>query len=194
MGKHGMKVVKSKTSKQLYDSLDPTAQEIWDEIGSLGYKPEQGAQNLWFARKMKDPDADPLGPAESLGALLSIVKGAIAEGQQAAAAKDDEDSEEGSAPSTRLPGMEEPAIEELDRQADICIEAGTKRKNAVDNEKDQDDIFRDLLRRHGRKRYSRNNWSLSISESEKLVKKKDKGPQTSKRNERKQQPNLPTAA
>lgn len=87
-------------------------------------------------------------------------------------AEDLDDEAEAGTPSTRLPGMEEPPIEELNRQADACIDALAKRKQATAASKDQDDIMRQMMHKHDRKRYSRQGWSIVIEDSEKIVIKK----------------------
>jgi hypothetical protein len=188
---HGLKAVESKEPNELYDRLSQDRKDNWDEIGSLGYKPEQ-SNGVWFAHSQNFKNTEPVGPSESLSVLVTMVRQAAAGISESADAEGSEDISD-LPPSDRLPGMEEPAIDELDRQADNCIEALERRKNAVSNSKDQDDIFRNLLRKHGRKRYARRGWALVISESEKLDIKKDAAPKTSKRNKSTKQQDLPAA-
>jgi hypothetical protein len=57
---------------ELYDNLSPDMQAVWDSIGTLGFKPEKGAAGLWMAQPLNGGVV--LGPADSLPALLEIVK------------------------------------------------------------------------------------------------------------------------
>lgn len=168
MARNGMTVVTSKAEpNDLYDSLSQDAKDIWDEIGSLGYTPEKGKAGLWFARKTGDAANDAIGPADSLAVLYSQVKADLPEDYFEAA--DNVIDLDDLPPSDRLPGMEEPAIEELDRQADNCIAELERKKKAAAASKDADDLMREMMRKHGRKRYARRGWSLVDEESHKLV-------------------------
>jgi hypothetical protein len=62
------------TLNDLYDTLTADDQSVWDQIGTLGYVPEQGSTGLWLAKKRSDPDGRTIGPANSLKALRDRVK------------------------------------------------------------------------------------------------------------------------
>ena len=158
------KAAKAAEPNELYDSLSPESQDIYDEIGSLGYRPEKGAQNLWFARKAGQEPKDALGPCDHISVLLTMVKDQVAKDGPPAASDE--------IPSTRLPGMEEPAIEELDKLGDECIFAKEKRDKAKTVFDDACDHMREKMREHDRKRYNRRGFSLVIEDTEKLVIKK----------------------
>ncbi len=167
----------------LYDTLKQADQDAWDAIGVLGYKPEQGSTGLWFARHRVNTKVT-IGPTTNLVQLHANVKEEIA---AAGEFDNDVDSESdvetfdneidqdrgGITVEARLPGMEEPVIDELNHQADKCIDAFNKKKNSAAASKDEDDIMRSLMHKHGRKRYARQNWSMVIEDSEKLVIKKN---------------------
>jgi hypothetical protein len=74
--------------------------------------------------------------------------------------------------------MEEPDIDELNAQADICLDLKKKRENLNTAWEDACDLMRSKMRDHGRKRYKRHGYPFVIEESEKLVIKKleDKAP------------------
>lgn len=75
MARNGLSAVETREPNDFYDSLEQEAKDIWDDIGaSFGYTPEKGKGNLWFARKPGAKAKDAIGPAESLGALRSMVK------------------------------------------------------------------------------------------------------------------------
>lgn len=179
----------SKSEKELYDSLSQTSQDQWDEIGKLGYRVDK-VKSGYIASKISGEGR--VGPCESLVVLYNEVK-VVAAGEKSQDTGDgatdiqmlDEDGNvlfEGTAddmeaaaadlPSTRLPGMEEPTLEILDKQADVCIEYFEKKKDAATASKDQDDIMRQMMHDNGRKRYSRHGWSIVIEDTEKLVIKK----------------------
>lgn len=124
-----------------------------------------------------------IGPATSIEALetqVNITLGvgvaeAKAGGDTKAAGKAGGNGKADAAsanPERRLPTMEEPEIDELNLQADKCIEALEKKKTATTVAKDEDDIMRQKMHAFGRKRYSRRGWSLVVEGSEKLVIKK----------------------
>ncbi|CAN5353819.1 hypothetical protein BH10ACI2_BH10ACI2_00120 [soil metagenome] len=144
-----------------------------DELKQLGWRVEKLGSG-WSAYEIHGDRK--IGPATSIRALRTQVDIASgpAKANGKAAAESDSESFAGDAetPSTRLPGMEEPAIEALDRQADMCLEALKKRKDATAASKDQDDIMREKMREHGRKRYSRRGFSIVIEDSDQLVIKK----------------------
>lgn len=170
---------KAAEPNELYDSLSPESQQIWDEIGSNGYKPEKGAAGLWFARKAGQEPKDAIGPCDHISVLLTLVKDQVA--------KDGPPPASDETPSTRLPGMEEPAIEELDKLGDECILAKEKRDQAKTVFDDACDRMREKMREHDRKRYNRRGFSLVIEDTEKLVIKKaeqsgPKQPSTKKKN------------
>jgi hypothetical protein len=139
----------------------------YSELKQLGWKVD-GAGKEWFASELEGEQRK-IGPATSVKALHTQVM--LAAGPPRNTAKPAGDVEDGE-PSSRLPGMEEPAIEELDRLGDDCIdtkEARDKAKTAFD---DKCDIMRQKMREHGRKRYNRRGFSLVIEDTEKLVIKK----------------------
>jgi hypothetical protein len=174
----------------LYDSLSQEARpDTWDFIGSLGYTPEQGAAGMWWARKTGSKHAATVGPIESLAALLPAVKEEIrirGEAYRGPAVmptsietfEDVNQNSGGITVEARLPGMEEPDIEELNGQADICLDLKKKRENLNTAWEDACDLMRSKMRDHGRKRYKRHGYPFVIEESEKLVIKKleDKAP------------------
>ena len=173
MGRNGLQTVETREPDELYDSLSQDGQDTWDAIAVLGYTPEKGLKGLWFARKTGDAAKDAIGPADSLAALYSQVKAALPDNVGNSDTIIDLDD---LPPSDRLPGMEEPAIEELDRQADNCIAQLERKKKETAACKDADDLMRELMRKHGRKRYARRGWSLVDEESHKLVIKKAEQP------------------
>lgn len=73
--------VETRDPKDFYDSLSQDAKDIWDTIGQLGYTPEKGVTNLWFARKTNSKHAASVGPCESLHELLAGVKDEIRQEQ-----------------------------------------------------------------------------------------------------------------
>lgn len=163
MARNGLKAVEENTRDEVYDGLSPDGQDDWDVIGSHGYRPErQVATGLWFARKNGGTDKDAIGPSESLSVLKTMVV-QFAEDQVAADADN---------PSSRLPGMEEPAIEELDRQADICNDLYVKARDAKALSTDADERMKDLMVKHGRKRYARGEWNLVAEDNIRLTHKK----------------------
>lgn len=181
---HGISAVAIEPNTELYDSLSQDGQDQWDSIGAAGYEPEKGAAGLWFARKPGDLPKDAIGPSESLSALVSMVKLYVAAHAPVA-----EPIDLTLDPSDRLPGMEEPAIEELDRLGDDCIFAKEKRDKAKTEFADSCDVMRNKMRDHGRKRYNRKGFSLVIEDSEKLVIKKAEQPKPPK-NPKAKQPSL----
>lgn len=173
MPRNGLKAVESAEPNELYDGLSQEAKDQWDAIGALGFTPEKGAAGLWYARKTGQTAAEAIGPADGLGALHSQVKASLPD-EEFVSTDDLDDADSESVPSSRLPGMEEPALDVLDRQADICIDALERKKKAAAEYTDQDEKFRKMLRDHGRRRYSRRGLSLVINETEKLVIKEEK--------------------
>lgn len=166
------------------------------ELKDLGWRHEPLDSGHWAYEINGDRR---IGPAATLAALSTQVKLASGPVQAKANGKGNGKNAEitdNDPPSLglndadpsyepRLPTMEEPQIDELNRQADNCIEALKKRKQAVSASKDEDDIMREKMREHGRKRYSRRGWSIVIEESEKLVIKEEapaapKNPSTKK--------------
>lgn len=169
-----VKVVAAGSASQTGTTEDPSTEKLSlgdvarvSELKELGWKVD-GAGKEWFASELEGEQRK-IGPATSIKALHTQVMLAAGpprnNGKPAADVKDGE-------PSSRLPGMEEPAIEELDRLGDDCIdtkEARDKAKTAFD---DKCDIMRQKMREHGRKRYNRRGFSLVIEDTEKLVIKK----------------------
>lgn len=165
---------KSREPNEDYDQLSQESQDIFDEIASLGYTPFKNAQRLWFARRGSEPIKDAIGPFDHIGTMRTAVKEDIAKRGRPNAGEDDDQPVDLDSlpPSDRLPGMEEPSIERLDRQADVCITANEKKKLAEAEFKDACDEMRNRMRDEGRKRYTRRGFSLVLEESEKLVIKK----------------------
>jgi hypothetical protein len=162
MARNGLKAVEEQPANAAYDALPQEGQDAWDEIGKLGYRPERSVHGMWFAHKINGTDADAIGPAGAVVELLGSVQQFVA--TQPAA--------DGQAGEVRLPGMEEPEIDELNTLGDECIFAKEKRDKAKTEFEDSCDIMRQKMREHGRKRYHRRGFSLVIEDSEKLVIKK----------------------
>jgi hypothetical protein len=129
---------------------------------------------LIFARRGNEPIPDSLGPFDHIATMRTAVKEDIAKKGRPGASYDDGQPVDldDLPPSDRLPGMEEPSIERLDRQADVCIDLNEKKKAAESAFKDACDEMRNRMRGEGRKRYTRRGFSLVLEESEKLVIKK----------------------
>lgn len=146
-----------------------------DELKKLGWRVEK-LESGWSAYEINGDRK--IGPATSIKALqtqVNLASGppmAKAKGNGKAAETPIEDAPAPDAYEPRLPTMEEPEIDELNRQADNCIAALEKKKMATAAAKDEDDIMREKMREFGRKRYSRHGFSLVIEDSEKLVIKK----------------------
>jgi hypothetical protein len=174
MARNGLQAVETKQPDELYDSLSQDGQDTWDAIAVLGYTPEKGLKGLWFARKTGEAAKDAIGPADSLAALYSQVKAALPDDHFDHA--DDVVDLDDLPPSDRLPGMEEPAIEELDRMGDNCIALKERRDQAKTEFDDACDLMRQKMNEHKRKRYNRRGFSLVVEESEKLVIKKAEQP------------------
>ncbi len=149
------------------------------EMKDLGWNAKENTDGTGYSAHEINGDRK-LGPAKRIDALLTQVKLASGSPVQKANGKGNGKVHRvpaaAAAPTQavdqRLPTMEEPEIDELNLQADNCIDALEKRKAAVTASKDQDDIMRQKMREFGRKRYSRHGWSLVIEDSEKLVIKK----------------------
>ena len=169
MPRNGMKVVKAgEDLNELYDQLSQDGKDNWDEIGSLGYKPEK-TNGVFFARKQSEPKADPIGPSESLSALVTMVKEASAQNDTSSEDENNAVDESADNPSNRLPGMQEPEIDDLDRQHDRCMQARDKKLAANAALKDEEDIMRQKMVNHGRLRYTRNGWTITRTAPEKLA-------------------------
>jgi len=155
-----------------YDSLSQEAKDQWDAIGIFGYTPEKGTAGLWFARKPGQNAKDAIGPADSLQSLHAQVKSEVE-----ASAKWKASQEQSGVvdldgfKSSRLPGMDEPAIEELDRQAEVVRQAKIALDAAKAKHADEADLMKELLHKHGRKRCRYGGWNHVIEETEKLVSK-----------------------
>lgn len=144
------------------------------ELKDLGWRTESLDSGFWAYEINGDRR---IGPAASMAALHTMVtlasgKPAVNGNGKGNGAAPVEASETDETPSTRLPGMEEPAIEDLDRQADICVEAKEKRDQAKTAFDDSCDVMRQKMHEYDRKRYNRRGFSLVIEDSEKLVIKK----------------------
>lgn len=66
------KIVKAGIPNELYDSLSGDAQDTWDHIGSLGFRPDRDEKSNWFALSISGDDK--LGPYESLEVLVGEVE------------------------------------------------------------------------------------------------------------------------
>ncbi len=169
MARNGSSKVEKEEPNDLYDQLSQDAKDEWDAIGALGYTPEQGIGGLWWARKPGQAAKDGLGPADSLSSLHSQVKEEVkasAEWQENSGVVDMDDFK-----SSRLPGMEDPPIEELDRQAEVVKQAKIALDQAKSKHADEADMMKELLRKHGRRRCRYGGWNHVIEETEKLVSK-----------------------
>lgn len=71
MSPHDSAVKKAVEPNELYDSLNQTGQDVWDLIGSKGFRPDQNAEKQWIALDTNGDDI--VGPCESLSALASAV-------------------------------------------------------------------------------------------------------------------------
>lgn len=72
----------------------------------------------------------------------------------------------------RLPTMEEPEIDELNRLGDMAIDLKEAKEKANAAFKDGCDVMREKMREYERKRYARRGFVITIEDSEKLVIKK----------------------
>lgn len=154
----------------------------FEKIKSLGWRPERNtADNSWTAIEengdLEGGEPRTLGPAKDMKALYTLVKIEADKNPKAALETDDNGQEpienfQKPAGEQRLPGLEEPEIEDLNRLADVCIEKLEKRKQATTASKDADDIMRVAMHKFNRKRYNRKGWSIVIEDSEKLIVKK----------------------
>lgn len=184
MARNGSQKAKTEPN-DLYDSLNQEGQDIWDQIGETGYIPGKGPGGLWFARKPGTDIKEAVGPSDSLHVLLSMVKDMPVSDPDSLGDVIDPDFE-----SSRLPGMEEPAIEELDRLGDICISAKEEKETAKTEFDNQCDIMRLRMRDLGRKRYSRRGFILTIQDTEKLVIKKAEQPKSPKNPKKGRKPEM----
>jgi hypothetical protein len=150
-------------SGELYDGLSQDGQDQWDEIGSLGYTPSQ-RNGMWFAARTgsNDPDEKAIGPSESLSVLTGMVKEYVAEEERLL-------KENG---SDRLPGMEEPATEELDRMADQLLDLRQKKENATAEFKDYQEVFQGRMNDLQRRRYTRKGMHIILEDAQKVTYKK----------------------
>lgn len=82
---------KAVDSDELYNSLNQTGQDVWDLIGSKGFRPDQNAEKQWIALDTNGDDI--VGPCESLSALASAVDAHIA-GKASPSVEDEADSDE----------------------------------------------------------------------------------------------------
>lgn len=164
----GLKAVppNSKEPNEYYDSLDQDAKDIWDEIGAQGYTPRKGHGGLLWARRTgSTDDSQDIGPADSLIVLRGLVKDYVAEEARLLA-------ENG---SNRLPTMEEPATDELDRLADRLLEAREKKDKARAEFKDEEEIFRGKMNDLHRKKYIRKGMHIILEDSQHVTYKKAEG-------------------
>jgi hypothetical protein len=169
MARDGLKAVPpAKEPNELYDSLSQDGQDHWDEIGALGYTPLKGHGNMWWARRSGTADkGEDIGPSESISVLVTMVKEFVAEEARLL-------EENG---SDRLPGMEEPATEELDRLADKVLDLRQKKDDAKAAFKDAEEEFQTRMNDLHRKRYTRKGMHMIIEERQAVTYKKAEGTQ-----------------
>lgn len=172
----------------------------FSEIKELGWS-VIGEPKSWVATKEGESN---IGPATSIAALHTQVKiktGTLDKGTGGGTANKPEATGNGKTVKVgsstleggeftnpadpRLPGMEEPEIDELNRQADLCLDLVAKRDNAKTAYEDSADVMRAKMKEFGRKRYMRHGRPFIIEDSEKLVIKKaenksPKNPRTKK--------------
>lgn len=161
----------------------------FSEIKELGWSVD-GEPKSWFAHE-KAGDLRSIGPATSISALhtqVKIMTGTLDKGTGGGTANKPEATGNGKTvkigsstleggeftnpADPRLPGMEEPEIDELNILGDNCITAKETRDQAKTKFEDACDQMRLKMREHDRKRYNRRGFSLVIEDSEKLVIKK----------------------
>ncbi len=145
---------------------------ITDDLRKLGWRVEKltsgySAYEIHGDRK--------IGPATSIKALQTQVM--LASGPAVAKAKGQPEPDHAlpdaaEAYEPRLPTMEEPQNDELNRLADIAIDAKEAKEKATAQFKDDCDSMRNRMRDFDRKRYTRRGFTLVIEDSEKLVIKK----------------------
>lgn len=154
-----------------------------DEMKQLGWNAKQQSDGTGYSAFEKAGDLRSIGPVKSLEALAEQVRIASGAPQPAGNGKSNvAPFEARTGEEQRLPTMEEPEIDELNRLGDDCIELKQKRDNAKSEFDDACDIMRQKMRDHGRKRYNRQGFSLVIEDTEKLViKKAEKAPPKSPR-------------
>lgn len=157
-------------------NLDDVA--IVSSLKDMGWKAAKATNGSGFiATEIKGGGI--VGPAKSLKALktqIDLKSGPVVakpNGKSNGNGKAAVIEHDFASPEPRLPTMEEPEIDELNFQADKVLDALAKRKSATDEYKDQDEVMRELLRTHGRKRYHRKGKVFSIHDAEKLVIKDD---------------------
>lgn len=166
MARNGLVAVEEKVPNELYDGLSQDGQDYWDEIGGLGWTPLKGAGGLWWARRTGTPDqGEDIGPSESLSVLAEQVKDFAREEQRLF-------EQNG---SDKLPTMEEPATEELDRLSTKVLDARKKKDDAKAVFKDAEKEFQDRMNQLHRKRYTRNGMHIIIEDSQKVTYKKAEG-------------------
>lgn len=143
-----------------------------DELKKLGWRVDRLSSGLHASEMHGDGRIGPAANIKALHTQVMLKSGPPKNGNGKAAAANIADvvPEHDLAPGEqRLPTMEEPEIDELNRQADVCIAKLQERKLASTASKDADDVMREKMREFGRKRYSRHGKSFVIEESEKLV-------------------------
>jgi hypothetical protein len=70
--------VETREPNEAYDHLTQKDKDAHDEIGRLGYKPEQGSSGLWLARHRVQTTIT-VGPCQSLDVLLGRLQDEIAD-------------------------------------------------------------------------------------------------------------------
>jgi len=149
-----------------YDQLDQEAKDVWDGIGALGFTPYKGKLGMLFARRTGTSDTgNDIGPADTLLVLKTIVQQHVTEEERLL-------KENG---SDKLPGMEEPATEELDRMADKLLDLRQKAQNARANLKYYQETFQGRMNDLNRKCYTRNNMHIILEDSQKVTYKEAEG-------------------
>lgn len=171
MARNGKAAAKAKTKNAMpFSELSDDNREWLKSYEERGWLASYDADG-YSATKTFAVNEEPVtvGPCDAFMVMMNLVEKAENErnGTAEAVASGTDPN-----PMGKLPGMEEPEIDELNLQADNCIAALEKRKQATTASKDQDDIMRQMMHKFDRKRYSRHGWSIVIEDSEKLVIKK----------------------
>ena len=120
---------KAATPDELYDTLNETQQEVFDLIGSMGFRPDRDEDNRWFALA-RIGDAK-VGPKATLSDLAEAVQKFLADSASSANGNGDapviqaEKLTQNSKGDKYLPGME-PVVDK-DLAAAITTEFADKR-------------------------------------------------------------------
>ena len=150
-----------------------------NKLDKLGWKVETLTSGIWAYEKHGDRR---IGPATTIAALETMVNIQLGQGPEVRAKNGNGKADTNGngtgktvrvqTEEQRLPTMEEPEIDELNRQADNCIDLKAERDAAKTAFDDACDVMRQKMREFDRKRYNRRGFSLVIEDTEKLVVKK----------------------